>query len=98
MADSHAGKTALITGGANGIGRGIVERLHSDGANVVIADIDMAAARVLEKSLGARAVAVETDVRDEVAVAASVGAAVSRFGRLDIMVNNAGYIMFSPVV
>lgn len=98
MADSHAGKTALITGGANGIGRGIVERLHSDGANVVIADIDMAAAGVLEKSLGARAVAVETDVRDEAAVAASVGAAVSRFGRLDIMVNNAGYIMFSPVV
>jgi acetoin reductase-like protein len=98
MADRHVGKTALITGGANGIGRGIAERLYRDGANVVIADIAMDAARALEKSLGPRAAAVETDVRDEAAVDAAVDAAVSRFGQLDMMVNNAGYIMFSSVV
>ncbi|MDA0367855.1 MAG: SDR family NAD(P)-dependent oxidoreductase [Proteobacteria bacterium] len=98
MAERHAGKTALVTGGANGIGRGIVERLHRDGANVVVADIDMTAGRALETALGSRVVALETDVRDEAAITASVEQAVTRFGRVDIMVNNAGYIMFSPVV
>ncbi len=98
MAERHVGKTAVITGGANGIGRGIVERLHRDGANVVVADIDMTAGRTLETALGSRVVALETDVRDEAAITACVEQAVTRFGRVDIMVNNAGYIMFSPVV
>lgn len=98
MSERHQGKTAVVTGGANGIGRGIVERLYADGANVVIADIDMAAATSLVESLGANAVALETDVRDEAALASSIAQTVERFGALDIMVNNAGYIMFSPIV
>jgi NAD(P)-dependent dehydrogenase (short-subunit alcohol dehydrogenase family) len=98
MSDRHRGKTAVVTGGANGIGRGIVERLHADGANVVIADIDMAAATSLVDALGSNAVALETDVRDEAALTACVAQAVGQFGDLDIMVNNAGYIMFSPIV
>lgn len=98
MSERHRGKTAVVTGGANGIGRGIVERLYADGANVVIADIDMAAATSLVETLGAKAVALETDVRDEAALASSIAQAVERFGALDIMVNNAGYIMFSPIV
>jgi NAD(P)-dependent dehydrogenase (short-subunit alcohol dehydrogenase family) len=98
MSQRHKGKTAVITGGANGIGRGIVERLHADGANVVIADIDMAAASALADTLGTNAVAIETDVRDEAALTACITQTVDRFGALDIMVNNAGYIMFSPIV
>jgi meso-butanediol dehydrogenase/(S,S)-butanediol dehydrogenase/diacetyl reductase len=98
MSERHWGKTAIVTGGANGIGRGIVERLHADGANVVIADIDMVAATSLSDALGANAVAIEADVRDEGALASCVSQAVERFGALDIMVNNAGYIMFSPIV
>jgi NAD(P)-dependent dehydrogenase (short-subunit alcohol dehydrogenase family) len=98
MTERHRGKTAVVTGGANGIGRGIVERLHADGANVVIADIDMVAATSLSDALGANAVAIETDVRDEGALASCVSQTVEQFGALDIMVNNAGYIMFSPIV
>lgn len=98
MSDRHSGKTAVVTGGANGIGRGIVERLHADGANVVIADIDMASATALADTLGANAQAIETDVRDEAALSSCVTQAVEQFGDLNIMVNNAGYIMFSPIV
>jgi meso-butanediol dehydrogenase/(S,S)-butanediol dehydrogenase/diacetyl reductase len=98
MTERHWGKTAVVTGGANGIGRGIVERLHADGANVVIADIDMVTATSLSDALGANAAAIETDVRDEGALASCVAQTVERFGSLDIMVNNAGYIMFSPIV
>ncbi|MEK9944639.1 MAG: glucose 1-dehydrogenase [Alphaproteobacteria bacterium] len=98
MSDRHRGKTAVVTGGANGIGRGIVERLHADGANVVIADIDMSAAASLADTLGANALAIETDVRDEAALTSCVTQAVEQFGDLGIMVNNAGYIMFSPIV
>lgn len=98
MSDRHRSKTAVVTGGANGIGRGIVERLHADGANVVIADIDMAAAASLADTLGANALAIETDVRDETALTSCVTQAVEQFGDLGIMVNNAGYIMFSPIV
>jgi len=98
MSDRHSGKTAVVTGGANGIGRGIVERLHADGANVVIADIDMASATALADTLGANAQAIETDVREEAALSSCVTQAVEQFGDLNIMVNNAGYIMFSPIV
>jgi len=98
MSERHRGKTAVVTGGANGIGRGIVERLHADGANVVIADIDIASATSLAEVLGAKAAAIETDVRDEAALTDCIAQAVDQFGNLDIMVNNAGYIMFSPIV
>lgn len=98
MAGRHDGKVALVTGGANGIGRGCVERFIADGASVVIADIDMTAARDLAAQLGERAAAVACDVREESQIEACVAEAAARFGRLDYMINNAGYIIYSPVV
>jgi Dehydrogenases with different specificities (related to short-chain alcohol dehydrogenases) len=89
-----AGKTAIVTGGAMGIGRGIGERLHEAGASTVIADLDPAAAEAVTSSLNARrehsALWTETDVGDADAVAAMVAAAVDGFGGVDILVNNAG--------
>lgn len=95
---AHEGKAAVVTGGAKGIGRGIVERLAADGANIVIADVDMDAARQVVAEVGdGSCVAVETDVREEAAQQAAVDACVSRFGGLDIMVNNAGVIAVAPI-
>lgn len=98
MAGRHEGKVALVTGGANGIGRGCVERFVADGARVVIADIDMDEARAVEARCGDKVAAVECDVREEDQCEAAVAEAVRRFGQLDFMVNNAGYIIFSPIV
>ncbi|MFL6697304.1 MAG: SDR family NAD(P)-dependent oxidoreductase [Vitreoscilla sp.] len=85
------GKTAIVTGAGSGIGRGIAERLASEGANVVICGRhqdklnDAAAALPAERTLS-----VECDVSDAKAVDRLVATAVARFGGLDVMVNNAG--------
>ena len=89
---------ALVTGGAKGIGRGIVERLIRDGARVVIADIDEEQNRQLASNYGAAAVPVVCDVRQEDQVRAAVEVAVEHYGALDIMVNNAGYAMRVPIL
>ena len=94
----HKGKGVVVTGGAKGIGRGIVERFVADGAHVVIADVDMSAASDLVAELGDSAIAVETDVRDEQQIRRAVDAVVDRTGRLDVMVNNAGIIAVAPLV
>src|ERR1700678_2082359 len=89
---SLTGQVALITGGARGIGLGIAAVLRGEGANVIVADADFAAAKIAAAGLGdaAHALAVETDVTDRDSVNASVAEATSRWGRLDIMVANAG--------
>lgn len=92
------GKVAVVTGAASGIGRGIAERLAADGARVLIADIDEPGAQEAAESIGAQASAFRCDVTDEASVEAALGAAVNQFGRLDIMVNNAGVLQISPVV
>ncbi|GAA2853235.1 SDR family oxidoreductase [Streptosporangium fragile] len=84
------GRVAVITGGASGIGEGTVRRFHAEGAKVVIADVQEAAGRALARELGADTVFVRTDVTREDEVAAAVDTAVDRFGRLDVMFNNAG--------
>ena len=94
----HAGKGVVVTGGAKGIGRGIVERFVAEGAFVVIADVDMDGARELAAACGDSAVAVQTDVREESQLRAAVDVAVSRAGHLDVMVNNAGVIAVAPLV
>jgi 2-deoxy-D-gluconate 3-dehydrogenase len=85
------GRTAVVTGGAMGIGLGIARRLHEAGAAVVVADLDDAAARAAAGALGAdRCAGVRADVSDPAGAAAAIEAAVSRFGGIDVLVNNAG--------
>jgi NAD(P)-dependent dehydrogenase (short-subunit alcohol dehydrogenase family) len=90
---SLAGLAALVTGGAQGIGNGIVRELVAAGARVVIADRDLpgaeAAARQM-RTAGGDVIALRVDVTDEAAVSACVEAALKDFGRIDILVNNAG--------
>jgi 2-hydroxycyclohexanecarboxyl-CoA dehydrogenase len=84
VAASLSGQRALVTGGAKGIGAAIVRRLRREGAEVLIADIDLAAAQALAAETGARAVALDvTDV-------ARVAAVIAQHGPLQILVNNAG--------
>jgi 3-oxoacyl-[acyl-carrier protein] reductase len=85
-----AGKVAVVTGGASGIGRGMVERFVAEGARVVIADVAGDLGAELAVTLGPDAFFLRTDVSDAEQVGALVAAAVEKFGGLDVMVNNAG--------
>ena len=88
-----ADKTALITGGASGIGRLSAERLAAEGAKVVVADVDLDAAEAAAETVrshGGDAKAVHVDVRNYEAVEAAVAQAVDAYGSLDILVNSAG--------
>ncbi len=85
-----AGKVAIVTGGAGDIGRATAAMLISEGARVVIADVDAEKAEQVAASLGDAAVFQPTDVSDADQVQAAVDKAVSHFGGLDIMFNNAG--------
>ena len=90
MTASLAGKVAIVTGGASGLGRGIVEKFAAEGANVVIADVNDDAGRDIAAHCGGRAWFQHTNVADAADVDVLVKAAVERFGGLDVMVNNAG--------
>ena len=92
---SLAGRVAIVTGGARGIGKAIALGCAAEGASVVIADIDggLAAETAAQiEALGGRALAVRTDVSATDSVAAMVGAALDRFGRIDVLVNNAAIV------
>lgn len=95
------GKVALVTGASKGIGAGIARRLAGDGAKVVVnyASAGDAAAAVVADIVanGGSALAVRADVRDKAEVDALVKAALAHFGRLDIVVNNAGMYQFAKV-
>lgn len=97
---SLSGKTAIVTGGAMGIGRGIVERLAGAGANVVIADFDVGSANKTVEELSANGydlLAVKTDVSSEEDVNNMVKETVEKFGAVDILVNNAGIYPQMPL-
>jgi glucose 1-dehydrogenase len=88
----HAGKTAIVTGAAQGIGQACAERLFEDGASVVVSDVNAeGAVRVAEEldATGTRAAAMPCDVSRRDQIVGLIGDTVERFGRLDIMVNNA---------
>jgi 3-oxoacyl-[acyl-carrier protein] reductase len=84
------GKTAIITGGASGIGASTVRRFLEEGANVVSVDLDRHGALAAMGGESERALGVAADVTDAAAIAAVVAAAVDRFGSLDCYFNNAG--------
>lgn len=90
MAGLLQDKVAVITGGASGIGLATVERFVAEGARVVIGDIADENGQAAADRLGDAAVFVHTDVTDEKAIEAIIAAAVDRYGRLDVMFNNAG--------
>ncbi|HET6173118.1 MAG TPA: SDR family NAD(P)-dependent oxidoreductase [Gaiellales bacterium] len=87
---SLEGQVAVVTGAARGIGRGIASVLAAEGASVVVADIDAAAAQRTAAELGEDALAVEADVTDRASVDALAVAALTVFGRIDILAANAG--------
>jgi NAD(P)-dependent dehydrogenase (short-subunit alcohol dehydrogenase family) len=90
MSQELSGKVAIVTGGAGGIGRGIVETFIEEGAEVVIADISAERGETVARELGASVAFKQTDVADADQVQALVDFAVERFGGLHVMCNNAG--------
>jgi NAD(P)-dependent dehydrogenase (short-subunit alcohol dehydrogenase family) len=95
MADARrlSGKAAIVTGASRGIGEAIARRFSAEGARVLLASRDAAAIGRIADDLGrsgADALAVACDVNDEASIRKAVGAAVDRFGTVDVLVNNAG--------
>ena len=85
-----AGRVAIVTGGASGLGRGMVECLVEEGASVVIADVNREGGEAVAQELGAATAFKQTDVADPDQIQAAVDFAVERFGGLHVMCNNAG--------
>jgi NAD(P)-dependent dehydrogenase (short-subunit alcohol dehydrogenase family) len=91
--EPHAGRfngqVAIVTGGASGIGEATCHRLVAEGADVVIADVNGAQAIALAAQLGAHAIAYQFDATDVASVESLISGTVQRFGRLDVLHNNA---------
>ena len=91
------GRTAVVTGGASGIGRALIQRFAREGANVVVADLDdagMAAVAGEAQALGVKALAVRTDVADLAQMQALAARAFEAFGAVHVLCNNAGVAMW----
>jgi NAD(P)-dependent dehydrogenase (short-subunit alcohol dehydrogenase family) len=84
------GRTAIVTGAARGIGRAIAERLSTEGARVMIADVDEATAVATAGELGDRVIPQALDVTSETSWSAAVERALTDWGKVDFLVNNAG--------
>ncbi len=93
-------QVAIITGSASGIGKEIATRMAAEGAAVVIADLNMAAAEATAKEIGAtgaRTLAIAMDVTNEEQVEAGVAKTMATFGRIDVLVSNAGIQIVKPL-
>jgi len=90
-----SGQVAIVTGGAQGIGEAICRRLADDGATVVIADINIAGTERVAGEIGGSAIAVTTDIGDPAQVDSLYATVGDRFGRVDIVVNNAAIVPFT---
>jgi NAD(P)-dependent dehydrogenase (short-subunit alcohol dehydrogenase family) len=90
------GQVGLITGGGGGIGRAIARRLAQDGMAVAVLDCDASAAQAVAAEIGG--LAVTADVTSEIEVGRAVDAALARFGRIDLLVNNAGIGWTGPAL
>lgn len=100
MSRIENGKVALVTGGGQGIGQAIAERLHADGFRVAIADRNVEAAEKVAATLGGRsagAIALRVDVAERDSVFAAVEQATQELGGFDVIVNNAGIAPPSPI-
>ncbi len=89
-------KIALVTGSGRGIGRAIAEKLTAEGATVAVADVDGTAAKDVAEALGGGALGIRTDVTSPESVHAAVEQVTDRFGRIDVLVNNAGWDKAEP--
>lgn len=90
------GRVAIVTGGGHGIGKFYAKRLAEEGAKVVIAEIDGAAGEQVAGEIGG-AMAIRTDVADQASVDAMAATTVERFGRIDVLVNNAAIFATIPM-
>ena len=94
--DANAGKVALVTGGGTGIGRATAVELARTGAKIVVCGRRAEPLEAVQAELGEECLAVSTDVREPEHVAALVDRALERFGRIDVLVNNAGGQFLAP--
>ena len=92
-----AGKITIVTGAAQGFGKGIAEELYKEGATIVIADMNLPLAETVAKEMGERAWTIAVNVSDEESCANMVAQVVEKFGGLDIMVANAGVVRSGPI-
>ncbi len=94
-------KTCIVTGGGSGIGRATCMQMAAEGGNVVVADLQLAAAQATVGQItaaGGKAVAAAVDVGNSAQVQAVIATALSTYGSLDVIVNDAGMMTFTPIV
>lgn len=102
MIGNVKGKVAIVTGAASGLGKGVAEKFAEHGAQVVIADLNLAQAQAVADEIKAKynteTLAVAMDVTSEEQVNTGVDATVAKFGKVDVLVSNAGIQTIAPIV
>ena len=97
MTGRLSGKIALITGAARGIGRAFAKAYVQEGAKVAICDINIERAKITAQEIGGSAIAIEMDVTRQNSINEAITNVVSKFGRIDILINNAAVFTAAPI-